>query len=74
MEFEDNPCIRCGKIRIKASEKIITINSSKAKLTVFVCPDKACQKIVDKERAAKEARRLEFYTRKKAVVRKPISK
>ncbi|MCH7541753.1 hypothetical protein IH981_03200 [Patescibacteria group bacterium] len=64
MKYESNPCIRCGKERIKDREKIIVVNSMKAKLTVFVCPDKDCQKIVEEKIAAKEERRLAFAAKR----------
>lgn len=64
MEFESNPCIRCGKERVKGTEKFINADARKTKLTTYVCPDKECQKIVDVELAAKEERRLAFAERK----------
>ncbi|MDP2720705.1 MAG: hypothetical protein Q8O75_02070 [bacterium] len=64
MEFVSNPCIRCGKERIKGTERIISVSSAKAKLTTYICPDKSCQKIVDAQLAAKEERRLAFTQRR----------
>lgn len=64
MEFESNPCIRCGKERIKAKEKFISANSRKTKLTTYVCPDRQCQKIVEAQLAEKEERRASFATRR----------
>jgi len=64
MNFGSNPCIKCGKERIKGTEKIIVINSRKAKLTMYVCPDKECQKKVESELAAKEERRLALTERR----------
>ncbi|MEX0622038.1 MAG: hypothetical protein WD187_03560 [Candidatus Woykebacteria bacterium] len=58
-------CIRCGKERVKASEKTMVLNSSVVKITLFVCPDKDCQKKVEEQLAAKEARRQYFSNRKK---------
>ena len=59
-----NPCIRCGKERVKGQEKFITVDARKTKITMYVCPDKECQKIVAAELAAKEERRLAFAERK----------
>ena len=68
-----NPCIRCGQERIKWAERTILINSSKAKITIYVCPDKECQKIVEKELAAKEAKRLSFVNKKRnSFTKKPV--
>ncbi|OGY26478.1 MAG: hypothetical protein A2Z11_02560 [Candidatus Woykebacteria bacterium RBG_16_43_9] len=64
MKYESNPCIRCGKERIKGKEKTISINSIKAKLTTYVCPDKECQKKVEAQLAAKEERRLAMAERR----------
>ena len=69
-----NPCIRCGKERIKWAERTILINASKAKITIYVCPDKECQKIVEKELAAKEAKRLSFINKKRnSFTKKPVA-
>ena len=70
MDFGTNPCIRCGKERVKHSEKNIVINSSNVKVTIFVCPDKECQKVVEKELAAKETRRLELTNRRNFIPKK----
>ena len=74
MEFETNPCIRCGKERIKGKERVITVDSRKTKLTMYVCPDKECQKIVEAEVAAKEERRLAFAGRRHYPPKKTPSK
>lgn len=42
-------CIRCGKARIVDKVWYETINGSKVTFTQTVCPDKECQKIVDKQ-------------------------
>ncbi|OGG04902.1 hypothetical protein A2Z33_06405 [Candidatus Gottesmanbacteria bacterium RBG_16_52_11] len=50
------PCIRCGKTRIVAKtwkETMITFGGkSVITRTITVCPDPACQKIVDEQLAA----------------------
>ena len=65
MEYESNPCISCGKERIKKKEGIVMLGSIKTKITVFVCPDKVCQKKVEKRIADKEERRLFLVNRSK---------
>lgn len=60
MTQKSNPCIRCGKERIKGKEKTYFIGSTETKLTMYVCPDSQCQKKVEAELAAKEERRLAF--------------
>jgi hypothetical protein len=44
-----NPCIRCGKERITLKEKVVKVGSSGGTMTYIqtICPDKACQKVVD---------------------------
>ena len=39
------------------------LGSIKTKITVYVCPDKVCQKGVEKKIAEKEERRLNFINR-----------
>ncbi len=63
MKLPSNPCIRCGKERIKGKEQIVILNSSKTKVTSYVCPDNACQKIVNKQIAEKEERKMYLINR-----------
>lgn len=63
MEIESNPCIRCGKERLKTKEGTVIMSSVKTKITVYVCPDKDCQKKVEKKIAEKEERRLFLLNR-----------
>lgn len=42
-------CIRCGKSRIEGKSWTESLNGSKVTYTQTVCPDKECQKIVDKQ-------------------------
>lgn len=49
-----NPCIRCGKERIHSKtweEKVVSTTGyiSSVSFTETVCPDPACQKIVDQK-------------------------
>jgi hypothetical protein len=60
MESISNPCIRCGTERIKGKEKSFLSGSTKTKLTMYICPDKDCQKKVDTQLREKEERRLAF--------------
>lgn len=53
-----NPCIRCGKERIEGKSWKAKIGVSSVTYTQTICPDKACQKVVDQgiaERKAKTA-------------------
>ena len=57
-----NPCTRCGKQRIQSKkwkEKIVTFsgNTTTVLRTENICPDKECQKVVDKELNAQKAKR-----------------
>jgi hypothetical protein len=45
----NTPCIRCGKIRIQSKSWEEEINGSPVTFTLNVCPDPACQKLVDAE-------------------------
>lgn len=64
MEFKTNPCIKCGKERIKGKEKTYFVGSTKTKLTTYICPDRACQEKVEAGLAAKEERKLAFARRR----------
>lgn len=53
-----NPCVRCGTERIDGKTWEGKVGASPITYTMTVCPDKECQKIVDKgiaERKAKTA-------------------
>jgi hypothetical protein len=57
-----NPCTRCGRQRIqtkKWKEKIATLSGRTTIITraINICPDKECQKVVDKELLAQKAKR-----------------
>ncbi len=57
-----NPCTRCGRQRIllkKWKEKTVTFsgNTISVTRTTNICPDKECQKVVDKELRAQKAKR-----------------
>lgn len=43
-----NPCIRCGKERIDGKTWRGKVGTSVVIYTSTICPDKDCQKIVDK--------------------------
>jgi hypothetical protein len=51
-------CVRCGQERIKGKESTYLIGATKTKLTVYICADKECQKVVEAEIKSKEERRL----------------
>ncbi|MDP2671361.1 MAG: hypothetical protein Q8P13_02750 [bacterium] len=59
-----NPCIRCGKERVRGKEKTLIMNTVNTVRYVYVCPDKDCQKIVEEELAAKAAKKLLLQTKK----------
>lgn len=61
--IDTNPCIRCGKERIKGKEQTVILNSSKTKVTSYVCPDKECQKIVEKQIKEKEEKKMALINR-----------
>ena len=63
MEIDTNPCIRCGKERIKEKEQTVLLGAVKTRVTTYVCPDKECQKHVDKSIAEKEEKKLALITR-----------
>ena len=65
MDIESNPCISCGKERIKRREGTVLLGSIKTKITVYVCPDKICQKGVEKKIAEKEQKALNRISSKK---------
>lgn len=59
-----NPCIECGKQRVDGKSWKAKIGSSVVTYTQTICPDPACQKIVDKAIAARKEK-SEFLARKK---------
>lgn len=65
-----NPCSRCGKERIVSKtwkEKIQTsFGDSMVVFTENICPDKECQKVVDKELAAQKRSRDKIKSDKEA--------
>lgn len=61
-----NPCTRCGKERIVAKtwkEKIETYSGISVVVhTETICPDKACQALVDKELEVQRKKREKIKT------------
>lgn len=51
-----NLCIRCGKQRVEAETWEERVGNSISIHTTNVCPDAACQKIVEEEFAARKAK------------------
>lgn len=49
----NNPCIECGRQRIDGKTWKGKVGASVVTYTLTICPDKACQKIVDKAIAAR---------------------
>lgn len=52
----NNPCIRCGKQRVAVKTWEERIGNSLSTHTLNVCPDPACQKIVEENFAASKAK------------------
>lgn len=52
----DNPCIRCGKERVDGKTWEGKAGASVIIYTLTICPDPACQKIVDKGIADRKAK------------------
>lgn len=44
----NNPCVRCGRQRIDGRTWKEKVGISVVTYTMTICPDSACQKIVDK--------------------------
>ena len=70
-----NPCIECGKERIEGKTWKEKVGTSVLIYTQTVCPDKECQKIVDKEIALRKEKfenmakkKLKVKTEKEVVV------
>lgn len=53
----ESPCIRCGKTRVVAKVWQEYVGQSLVTNTITVCPDPACQKIVDEELAVRREKR-----------------
>lgn len=64
-DFISNPCIRCGKERVRGKENNLIMNTVNTVRYVYVCPDKECQKIVEEEIAAKAAKKLLLQNNRK---------
>ena len=52
----NNPCINCGKQRIDGKSWKEKIGTSLVTYTQTICPDPACQKIIDKGIADRKAK------------------
>lgn len=59
-----NPCINCGRQRIDGKSWKGKVGVSVITYTQTICPDPACQKIVDKAIADRKEK-SEFLARKK---------
>lgn len=51
-----NPCVRCGQQRIDGKTWKGKVGASPVTYTMTVCPDKACQKVVDQGIADRKAK------------------
>lgn len=52
----NNPCISCGKQRIDGKSWKGNVGISLVTYTQTICPDSACQKIIDKAIAERRAK------------------
>lgn len=74
-----NPCIRCGKERIQSKkwkEKTVTFSGTTIVVTRTnnICPDKECQKLVDKELGAQKAKRDKIKSDREDRVKENLAK
>ncbi|PIS15433.1 hypothetical protein COT62_03720 [Candidatus Roizmanbacteria bacterium CG09_land_8_20_14_0_10_41_9] len=65
-----NVCCRCGKERIVKRVWKERIGNSVVENTETVCPDKECQKIVDRDLKKQKNKRLQMEKRKEESLRK----
>lgn len=78
--MQTNPCIRCGKERLDGEVWTEMLGQILVTHTQTICPDSACQKIVDADIAAQREKRELLASKKKAGFRqqpadnKPIAK
>lgn len=70
--MQTNLCIRCGKERVTSKVWTETVGRSVATHTQTICPDPACQKIIDEELAARREKRELLMSRKKPVPRQIV--
>jgi len=70
-----NPCTRCGKERVslKSWNETITnfMNTTEVTYTETICPDKECQKLVEKELEAQRKKKEELGLNRKNRLKKP---
>lgn len=74
-----NPCTRCGKERIQSKkwkEKTVTFSGTTIVVTRTsnICPDKECQKVVDKELNAQKAKRDKIKSDREVRVQENLAK
>lgn len=53
-----NVCSRCGKTRILSKSWTEKRDTSTLKYTLSLCPDEACQKLVERDNDEREKKRL----------------
>lgn len=78
MTRPDNPCTRCGKERIVSrvwEERITTFSGYITETrSDNICPDKECQKLVEKELEVQREKRERIKQKKTAQPAKPAKK
>ncbi len=62
-------CSRCGKERVISKEWKEKVGMSIVEITERSCPDKKCQKIIDKELARAKKKRLDAEEKRKNNIR-----
>lgn len=60
---ENSTCIRCGKQRIYAKSWDEYVGTSLITVTLNVCPDPECQKIVDEQLQKKKDHLIDIQTK-----------
>ena len=69
MQTRGNPCVRCGKERILVKQLSEYIGTALTTYTLSTCPDKDCQKEVDRINAVKKERQESLMRKRLAVIR-----
>jgi len=69
-----NICIRCGKERITSKVWTEMVGRALITNTQTICPDSACQKIVDEELTARREKSELLASRKKPAGNKQVIK
>ncbi len=63
-----NPCIRCGQERILVKTWNEQVGLARITYTTSVCPNPQCQKIVDRENAARKEKKEALMRKHQLVI------